>query len=353
MKPLSIEGLGILCACGRGIEKFECALRAGWVGPQFSADGRPAYRVNTRDLEDREVLKKARRADRFSKMTVLAAHDAMVDSSLQIEEIRETGVILATAFGAHSAIFRFMDNIIDYGELNVSPTTFAHTLHNAAASYLTSVLGCRGPTLTITQFYFVFHQALQLAYSWLLEGRVERVLVGVTDEISTAMEYICDEKLSIAYDGRMHPLSCLKRPKVVPGEGSAFFLLSLDPARKRYGSICEIEIGPSRAAPEDVDLSVIGTNAMAGSETLYERALKDGLDVAAYTNIYGGLMTGAGFECVASALMLKNQVRYASSTFAKPKGWKVTETTVPEELNTIRCIAHSCEGELAFLKIEK
>ena len=353
MKPLSIEGLGILCTCGRGIEKFDSALRAGWVAPQFSADGRPAYRVNTHDLVDREVLKKARRADRFSKMTVLAAHDAMVDSSLQIEEIRETGVILATAFGAHSAIFHFLDNIIDYGESNVSPTTFAHTLHNAAASYLTSVLGCRGPTLTITQFYFVFHQALQLAYSWLLEGRVERVLGRRYRRAFNGYGIYCGEKLSIAYDGRMHPLSCLKRPTVVPGEGSAFFLLSLDAARKRYGSICEIEIGPSRAAPEDVDLSVIGANAMAGSEKVYERALKDGLDVAAYTNIYGGLMTGAGFECVASALMLKNQVRYASSTFAKPKRWKVTETTVPEELNTIRCIAHSCEGELAFLKIEK
>ena len=54
---------------------------------------------------------------------------------------------------------------------------------------------------------------------------------------------------------------------------------------------------------------------MAGSEKVYERALKDGLDVAAYTNIYGGLMTVAAFQCVASALMLKNQVRYASSSF--------------------------------------
>ena len=203
MKPLSIEGLGILCTCGRGIEKFDSALRAGWVAPQFSADGRPAYRVNTHDLVDREVLKKARRADGFSKMTVLAAHDAMVDSSLQIEEIRETGSFLRRLL-AHSAIFHFLDHVLDYGESNVSPTTFAHTLHNAAASYLTSVLGCEGPTLTITQFYFVFHQALQLAYSWLLEGRVERVLVGVTDELSTVMEYICGEKLSIAYDGRMH-----------------------------------------------------------------------------------------------------------------------------------------------------
>jgi len=353
MKPLSIEGLGVICARGRGIEKFECALRAGWVAPQYSADGRPVYRVNAHDLVDREVLKKAHRADRFSKMTVLAAHDAIVDSSFQIKEIRETGVILATAFGAHSSIFRFMDDIIGYGELNVSPTTFAHTLHNAAAYYVTSVLGCQGPTLTITQFHFVFHQALQVAYSWLSEGRVERVLVGVVDEISPVMEYICDKKLSIAYDGKMRPLSCQKKPKVVPGEGSAFFLLSLDPARKRYGSICEIEIGPSRAAPEDVDLSVIGGNAMAGSEKLYERALKDGLDAAAYSNIYGGLMSGGGFECVASALMLKNQVRYASAIFDKSKGWKVTETTVPEELNAIRCMAHSCEGELAFLKIEK
>lgn len=353
MKPLAVEGLGVLCAHGRGVEKFDSALRRGWVPPQVSVDGRPAYRVEAVDLVDREVLNKARRADRFSKMTVLAAHDAVVDAGLRADQISDTGIIVATAFGAQASIFRFLDNIIEYGELNVSPTTFAHTLHNAAASYVATVLGCRGPTITITQFDFVFHQALQLAYAWLSEERVERVLVGVTDECSPAMEYICEEKLNVATDGKMHPLSCLEHPKVVPGEGSAFFLVSLDAARKKYGSFSEVDIGPGRAVPDDVDLCVIGTNAMAGSEKVYQRVLHRVADVVAYSNIYGGLMTGAAFECVAAALMLEHQVKYASSNGGEPKGWPTNETTEAKGLNAIRCLAHNCEGDTALIKIVK
>ncbi len=332
MKPLSIEGMGILCARGRGLGPFEKALKEGWIAPSPSPDGRMAYRIAPEDLVDKDVLKQARRADRFSKLTVLAASDAVRDSGVPLEEIRKsTGMIVATAFGTHATIFKFLDNIIDYGECNVSPTTFAHSVHNAAASYVASVLGCKGPAMTITQFYFSFQQALLLAWAWLNEGRVERVLVGIAEECSLPMEYICEEKLSVATDGKMSPLGCLEKPKVVPGEGSAFFLVTLDPAKKKYGAFAGIEMGKDARGWEDVDLSILGTNAMAGSEKIYERAVKEGAPVAAYSNIYGGLMTSGGFECVAAALMLKNQT----------------------SLKAIQCITHNCKEELSFVKVTR
>ena len=351
MRPLSIEGIGILCARGRGIEEFDTALRAGWVPPLFNAEGRPAYRINAEDLADREVLTRARRADRFSKMTVLAAYDALVDGGSGSGERLEMGIIVATALGAHASIFRFLDDIIDFGEFEVSPTTFVHTLHNAAASYATSVLGCQGPTVTVTQFYFAFHEALQVAYAWLAEGRVERVLVGVTEECSPAMEYIYTEKMSIAYDGRMRPLSCSPTPTVVPGEGSAFFLLSFDETRSKYGCISEIDVGPQRKAPDGCNLYVIGANAMGGSEEFYEQIFSHGINAAAYSDLYGGMMSGAAFECAAGALMLKNQLRYGSTVLGKPVTWCVSTTTRPYELDAILCVAHNPQCDLAFLKM--
>lgn len=328
--PISIEGIGILCARGRGMEAFERALREGWAAPSMSPEGRMAYRIAPEDLMDREVLQKARRADRFSKLTVLAAHDAIRDSGLALEDVRKsTGIIVATAFGAHATIFKFLDDIIDYGELNVSPTTFAHSIHNAAAAYVASVLGLKGPAMTITQFHFAFHQALYLAYAWLKEGRVERVLLGVSDECSPAMEYICEEKLSIAADGKMSPLHCLEKPKLVPGEGSVFFLVTLDPAKIKYGAFSAVEIGKENKGWEDAGLLILGANAMAGSEKIYATAA-NGAPLAAYSDIYGGLMTSAGFECAAAALMLKNG-----------------------PLRSIQCVSHSCEEDLAFIKIVK
>jgi len=349
MKPLAISGIGILSACGRGLEKFERALKSGWVPPAVSKEGRHAYRISPEDLADREVLDKVRRGDRFSKMVVFAAHDALKDSGSCTEEARQsTGVIVATAFGAHSSIFKFLDGILDYGETQVSPTTFAHSIHNAAAAYVASALNCRGPVLTLTQFHFSFHQALLLAYAWLAEGRVQRVLVGVADECSPAMEYICEEKLAGAAGGKMNPLSFSARPGLVPGEGSVFFLLTLDPAAAKYGFFADIRTGSEARAWEDADLSIFSGNALSGSEKVYRNVLKEGASGVAYSPLYGGLMSSGAFESAAAALMLKNQMKYASPVFDKISDFETVEETTEGAMESIQCVSHSCEGELAY-----
>ena len=337
MKPLFISGIGVICAKGRGLDKFQAALKEDLKIPAVSAEERAAYRVPADDLTDREVLRQAKRADRFSRLTVLAAYDAVRDSGLSLPGIQRqsTGIVLATAFGAHSTIFKFLDDIIDYGECNVSPTKFAHSIHNAAASYIAATLECKGPAMTVTQFHFSFHQALLLAYAWLCEGRVERVLVGVADECSPAMEYIYEEKLSGA-GGKMRKAASGEKPGFIPGEGSAFFLLTLDRGAAKYGAISGIEMERGFQGWPDAGLSIVSGNAMAGA----------GANITVYPDVYGGLMSSGGFECAAAALMLKNQVMYGKTDAAGAGG------VATQQLRVIQSVSHNCEGELAFVKIE-
>ncbi len=352
MKPLSIQGIGILSARGRGIAQFEKALNEGWIAPALSAEGRPAFRISANDLIDREALKDARRADRFSKMTVLAAYDAVKDSGEIVENIRgSTGIIIASAMGPHATIFKFLDGVIDYGDGNVSPTTFAHSIHNSAASYVAATLGFQGPAMTITSFYFAFQQALQLAYAWLNEERVKQVLVGVSEECSTAMEYICAEKLSIATGGKMNPLSCAVKPETVPGEGSVFFLVSLDPNKKKYGAFSEVVMAEKAGGWNDVNLSILSLHGMAGSEKIYESVLPPKAAAAAYSNVYGGILSAGAFECAAAALMLKNQIQYASPVVNDVGPFKTNGQTAAAPLKGIQCVSHNCEGEFAFVKV--
>jgi len=352
MKPLFIAGIGIVCARGRGLDQFEKALQEGWVAPTPSKEGRLAYRIADADLMDRHALKDVRRADRFGRLTVLAAHDALSDNGVGPETVRPaTGIIVATAFGSHATTFKFLDGVIDYGEGNVSPTTFAHSIHNSAASYIAGAIGCQGPTVTVTSFSFSFQQALLLAYVWLQEGRVQQVLVGVSEECSTPMEYICAQKLSMAADGKMNPLSCLDQPKVVLGEGSVFFLVTLDEGQKKYGAFSEIRIGKEVQGWADVDLSILSAHGMGGSEKIYESVVKKEAPAAAYSGIYGGMLTSGAFECAAAALMLKHQVRYASPVFQAGSPFKVDEKAVRAPLQAIQCVAHHCDGKRAFIKM--
>ena len=62
-------------------------------------------------------------------------------------------------------------------------------------------------------------------------------------------------------------------------------------------------------------------------------------------------MASGAFECAAAALMLKNQVRYASPVFDYSGPLKIDEKTVPAPLHAIQCISNDCKGVLSFIKI--
>lgn len=180
--------------------------------------------VFNKNRKDKPVLKDIRRADDLSKMAVFAAYDAFVDSELNEDAKNNLGVILATAFGPHVTTFRFLDEILNYGDASVSPTLFSHSVHNAANSYISSNLGIHGPTLTLTNFSASFYQALLVAQSWLNEGRCENILVGSAEQYGKEIGYILS---GVA-------------PELVLKEGSAFFLVSAGEPLKKYCSICPL-----------------------------------------------------------------------------------------------------------------
>ncbi|RKX47519.1 MAG: hypothetical protein DRP64_00800 [Verrucomicrobia bacterium] len=218
---MRIFGTGLVCARGRG---KEAVISQDWKPPEFievpfQEELFPVYAVAPETLKDKAVLGGMRRADRFSKMATLAAHDAVADSGIELENPERVGIIFATAFGPHNTTFRFQDDIIEYGDGGVSPTIFSNSVHNAAVSYISRALGIKGPTWTVTGFRDPFGQALALAQAWLAEGRCNQVLLGAGDECGTVMEYICSEKLPIASDGKV------SENEYVPGEGAAFFLI--------------------------------------------------------------------------------------------------------------------------------
>jgi 3-oxoacyl-[acyl-carrier-protein] synthase II len=226
---MNINGIGIICNYGRGIDAFKLALENGQAQEIFTS------RVNDDILKDKIFSKDARRSDRFDRMAVLAAFDAITSSGINSEvEKNNIGIILATGFGPHATTFRFLDDILTYKEPDVSPTLFSHSVHNAAVSYISCLTGIRGPTLTVTRFSRAFDEALSLAKAWLEQKKVRFVLVGAVDELSSIMEYITK------------PL-----PALLLGEGSVFFMVSQEKCAKIYSQVDSLTC-LSVAAPQPI-----------------------------------------------------------------------------------------------------
>jgi 3-oxoacyl-[acyl-carrier-protein] synthase II len=353
---MNILGMGIVFSCGRGIGRYEEALRQGWQRPEEQdipglMKSLPVYAVSAEALADRDVLKKMRRADKFSKMAVLAASDALHDGGRE-ENRNRTGVILATAFGAHQTTFDFLDNIIDYGEAQVSPTIFSNSVHNAAVSYITSALDITGPTLTVTRFSFPFQSALQLAETWLLDQRCESVLVGVADQCGEVMRYIYDRKLGTAADGKVRPFHLSPASPPVPGEGSVFFLVSGKSPEKAYCSIDSVDMSGVSEQNGSSDIDIIDADGTFDGAA-YLKALSSRVPVAAYAPIFGSVMTCSAFHCAAGALMLKRQMLYPNPVPDNPHNLNLLGRGGPARIDLIRSIGYNYSAESAVIRLKK
>jgi 3-oxoacyl-[acyl-carrier-protein] synthase II len=350
---VNILGIGTIFSRGLGIATWETALRNGWQKPADIEGQRPGsgtragYLVNLDAVADRTLLKKVRRADKLSKMAVLAAADAIADSGVRENARKKVGIILATAFGAHVTTFAFLDDILDYGETNVSPTTFSNSVHNAAASYVSSALNIQGPTLTVTQFRFSFQAALQLAKSWLDQGRCDYLLVGAVDQYGDVLGYVSDQKLTSAQDGMIRPFT-FKPTCQVPGEGAVFFLLGKERAGNGYCAVEAVHINADPDQARTVDINIIDADGMLPDESAYRSSLAPDIPVAAYTPLVGSMMTGSAFNLAAAALMLKRQVHYATPAQDNPHDLLLLSETRQASVRTIRCIGCNCFGEKAI-----
>ncbi|MDP3297524.1 MAG: beta-ketoacyl synthase N-terminal-like domain-containing protein [Thermodesulfovibrionia bacterium] len=384
---MNILGIGIVFNRGRGINCFENALQEGWQGPAevevpyLKNKKSFVYQVDSQTISDKTLLRKMRRSDKLSKMAVLSASDALKSSGIENlspspnpssrhigREGEKIGVIVATAFGAHVKTFDFLDDILDYGEDSVSPTTFSNSVHNAAASYVSSTLDIHGPTLTVTQFYFSFQYAMQLARAWLNEKRCDYILVGAVEQYGDVLGYVYDCKLTPAPDGRIKPFN-FNPTFQVPGEGAVFFLMGRENSENSFCEVENIMIGEYREFKTGVDLNIIDTDGMLPDESVYMQSISPDIHTAAYSPLFGSMMTGSAFNCAAGALMLKNQKYYANPVLDNPHGINIlignnppiskggmggfSEQTKRSDIELIRCIRYSCHSEKAAIYLRK
>ncbi len=344
---MKIMGMGTVFSGGRGLDEFQLALKDGWREPASVTVGKscvPAHLVDLERIQDKAVLKKLRRSDKLSKMAVLAATDAVLDSGLGDEERKKMGVIVATAFGAHVTTFEFLDGILDFGETAVSPTVFSNSVHNAAASYISSVLGIQGPTLTVTRFFFSFHAALQLADAWLREERLAHVLVGAVDQFGDVMGYIAQNRLNLAQCGNIRPGA----GTAIPGEGAAFFVVSLNGPGKGYCSISDIRFGRDHNAAPGKGFTIIDADGLVPDQSAYDTISAGENPAAAFWPVYGSMMAGSAFSVAAASLMIRNQTRFPTAAVTGQN-----REPADSSVDFVRCIRYNCSNYGSSIDIGK
>ena len=184
---MRILGIGPVSAAGIGIEEFQKTLKEKIVPEQY-------LNLNLSTLDNYINPRKIRRLDSFSKTALLSAFLAIKDSGIILADSARTGIIIGTGNGPLNTTFEFLDNIIDYGDESSSPLLFANSVHNAAASHISMIMGITGPCLALTTFEHTVSNVFKTAEYWLKSGQVDYVLAGVGDEYHKTADYYIEKK---------------------------------------------------------------------------------------------------------------------------------------------------------------
>ncbi len=312
----------------------------------------PAFLADTARLEDFINKKALRRVDHFSKIALLGSFLALQDAGQLEGDRHRMGLVVATGYGACRTTFAFLDSFYDSGDQFSSPIHFSNSVHNAAGANISMVLGITGPGLTVSQFEMSVPSALLTAGIWLEEGRVDSVLLGGVDEYSELLGYCWHRFFGDSEWGvqDMKPMA-FNLQSAIPGEGSAFFLLTRaeEGGHAPYGFIGDMDMGRYGRGPlecSEETLFFIGADGHKKCGSFYKRLLPEQASTACYTPLYGSLPVGPAFDLAIAALSIKNKKIFPSPY---PPGENPALRIIQEETSfkegKICCLKIGGEGE--------
>ncbi len=181
----------------------------------------------------KEVIdrRKLRRMSRFIKMSVANANRCLSDAGVGIPD----AIITATALGCVADTVDFLKQIKDRVESMLNPTPFMQSTHNTASGQIALLLGCKNQNITFSQKNISFESALLHTQMMLMQGNNTHVLIGGSDEIT-------DDSFQL-----LTQTGCFQSGEgtgnaFLPGEGSAFFILSNQPSKQNLAKLCGISI---------------------------------------------------------------------------------------------------------------
>jgi 3-oxoacyl-(acyl-carrier-protein) synthase len=130
--------------------------------------------------EIRDYIKpmEARRMGKLMKASLLSSLKALKQAGVECPD----AIIIGTALGCWENSEALLMQILEEGEVMLSPTNFMQSTHNTISSNIAIRLGCHGYNVTYTQSDDSLEWALRDARLLLRSGRYKTILVGCHDE---------------------------------------------------------------------------------------------------------------------------------------------------------------------------
>jgi 3-oxoacyl-[acyl-carrier-protein] synthase II len=309
-------------------------------------------RLSCREPDYRDLISPIllRRMPRILKMGLASAKLCINRSA----GVHPDAIIVGTGLGCLDNLEKFLTEILKNKEHITSVLPFINSTHNAVAAQIAMLLQNHGYNVTYCHRGMSFESALDDALMHLEEGNARNVLVGGIDECTTDFMQL---------HGYLHywkePLNTLSLANsnstgTIAGEGSAFFMLSVEPATPNSIAVEGVHTfyTPEGAEIEDIaaeidtflkahqtdrnelGLVLTGINGDSLSDRIYLELGKDyfakGTGIAFYKHLCGEYYTSTAFALWLGSEILKKQ--------AVPS---IVQFKIPEKLNLSKLLIYN------------
>jgi 3-oxoacyl-[acyl-carrier-protein] synthase II len=258
-----------------------------------------------------------RRLSRILKTNLVSAKLCLQDGGIDNPD----AIIVGTGLGCIADTESFLFEMLEKKEQLLSPTQFMQSTHNSISSQIALSLNCHGYNVTFSHRSFSFENALLDGYLLLKENQMFHVLVGGADEITERL-YTVKKNIGAV---RLSP----NKINIIPGEGSAYYLLSYKRREKSCACVKGIStyhrlkyekliiedlavsvLEQAGLKPDDIDLLIFGNTGHVKFDTTYSSIadkLFTGRDIIPYKLFCGDYFTASSFALALATNIIKYQ----------------------------------------------
>ncbi len=250
MRKVVVTGLGAVTPLGIGVGPTWEAVLAGRSGiskiTRFDTAEFPtriAAEIKEFHPEDFVDRKEIKRMDPFIQIAMAAAHLAMEDSGLAIDEALgpRVGVYVGSGLGGLSTLEHYHKAYLEGGVRKISPFFIPMLISNLAPGHIAMKYGAKGPNITTTTACAASSHAIGEAFEAIRRGACDAVIAGGSESTITPMGLggFCAMKALSTRNGdpagASRPFD-KERDGFVMGEGAAILVLEEMEFAKRRGA---------------------------------------------------------------------------------------------------------------------
>ena len=180
-----------------------------------------------------------RRLSRMLRIGMTAATFCLRDAGIKVPD----GIITATGYGFLEETEKFLREMLDREEKQLTPTYFMQGTYNALAGLIALSTKCTGYNNTYVSKGFAFENALEDALMQLADNGSQNVLIGSYDE-AAAVQYVSGLREKHYKVEQVNSLDLFESTTIgsLQGEGSAFFNLSGSQTDSTWCAINDVQI---------------------------------------------------------------------------------------------------------------